>query len=101
MIVINRGTIEESIIKVLQKTYPITVDKIGNELRISKDITLRVLKKFQVQGIVQLEPLSDKTYVRLVRHDINFIAKKRQRKFIKHKTSKKKDLQEYDGIMFQ
>lgn len=101
MIEITTGTLEERIIKLLQKTYPITVEDIKKELNISKDIVLRTLKKFQMKGIVKLEPLPDKTYVRLLRHDFSFIGKKRQRKFIKHRSGgKKQEPEEYDGIMY-
>ena len=101
MIEITSGTLEERVIKLLQKSYPITVEDIKEELNVSKDIVLRTLKKFQVKGIVRLEPLLDKTYVRLLRHDFSFIGKKRQRKFIKHRSGKKKqEPGEYDGIMY-
>jgi len=101
MIEITAGTLEERIIKLLQKTYPITVDDIKKELNISRDVALRTLKKFQMKRIVKLEPLPDKTYVRLLRHDFSFIGKKRQRKFIKrHSGRKKQEPEEYDGIMY-
>ena len=101
MIEITTGTLEEGIIKILQKTYPITVEDIKEKLNVSKEILLRTLKKFQIKGIVKLEPLPDKVYVRLLRHDFSFIGKKRQRKFIKHKSGgKKQKPEEYDGIMY-
>ena len=101
MIEITTGTLEERIIKLLKKTYPISVDDIKKELNVSKDMVVRTLKKFQIKGIVRLEPLPDITYVRLLRHDFSFIGKKRQRKFIKHRTGKKsQDTNEYDGIMY-
>lgn len=101
MIEITKGTLEERIIKILQKHYPVTIEQIQNNLHISKEIVNRVLKKLQIHGIVQLEPLPDKTYVRLLRNDFSFIEKKRQRKFIKHQTSnKKKTLKENNDIMY-
>jgi len=101
MIEITTGTLEERIIKLLKKTYPISVEDIKNELNVSKDMVVRSLKKFQMKGIVRLEPLSDKTYVRLLRHDFSFIGKKHQRKFIKHRTGKKRqESNDYDGIMY-
>jgi DNA-binding MarR family transcriptional regulator len=101
MIEITIGTLEERIIKLIQKTYPITVKEIKDELHISEDIAFRALKKLQIKGIVSLEPLPDKTYVRLLRHDFSFIGKKRQRKFIKHHSvNKKQDVEEYDGIIY-
>ena len=101
MIEITSGTLDERIIKLLKKTYPITVKDIRKELNISKDIILRALKKFEMKGIVKLEPLPDKTFVTLLRHDFSFIGKKRQRKFIKRHTGvKKQESKEYDGIMY-
>jgi predicted transcriptional regulator len=91
MIEITNGTFDEKIIKVLQKTYPITVEELKIKLHLSKQQLYRVLNKLQVKGIVQLEPLPGKTYVRLLRNDFNFVGKKRQRKFIKHYTNKMKN----------
>jgi len=101
MIEIAKGTLEERIIRILQKTYPITVKEIQDELHLSKDNVIRVLNKFQIKGIVELETLPGKTYVRLLRNDFSFIGKKRQRRFIKHKKSQKSNEKEgYDGIMY-
>jgi len=101
MIEITTGTLEEQIIKLLQKKYPITISDMEKDLQASGQIIVRVLQKLQVKGIVQLEPLPDKTYVRLLRRDFSFIGKKRQRKFLKHRTGKKRqEPEEYDGIMY-
>ena len=101
MIEILRGTFEERIIKLLQKTYPITVNDIMEEMHISQSVAMRELKKLQTKGIVQLEPLPDKTFMRLLRNDFSFIGKKRQRKFIKHNTGNKvQKPEEYDGMMY-
>ena len=101
MIEITTGTLEERIIKLLKKIYPITIDDIRKELNVSKDMVVRSLKKFQMKGIIRLEPLPDKTFVRLLRHDFSFIGKKRQRKFIKHRTGKRKQgTSEYNGFMY-
>ncbi|MCK4415741.1 MAG: HTH domain-containing protein [Thermoplasmatales archaeon] len=101
MIEIVNGTREEQIIKLLQKIYPITISDIEKKLHVSRKMILRVLQKFQVKGIVQLEPLSNKTYIRLLRNDFSFVGKKRQRKFIKHHSGKKKqEPEDYEGIMY-
>jgi hypothetical protein len=101
MIEIVNGTLEEQIIKLLQKIYPITISDIEKKLHVSRKMILRVLQKFQVKSIVQLEPLSNKTYIRLLRNDFSFIGKKRQRKFIKHHSGKKKqEPEDYEGIMY-
>ncbi len=101
MIEITSGTLEERFIKLLQKTYPITISDVKQQLHISKKTVERILQKFQVKGIVQLEPLPDKTYIRLLRHDFSFIGGKRQRKFIKHHSGRKKqESSEPDEIMY-
>ena len=100
MIEITSGTLEERIIKILQKTYPITVEEIKVKLKISKAIVLRTLIKFQTKGFVTLEQLPDKTFVRLLRHDFSFVGKKRQRKFKKHTQAKKQEKKDYDGFMY-
>jgi len=102
MFEITRGTLDEQIIKLLQKTYPITVEEISKKLHLSKTQVIRVLQKMQIKKIVQLEPLPRKTFVRLLKNDFKFIGKKHQRKFIKHHKDKKhnKETEEYDGIMY-
>jgi len=100
MIEIIKGTFEERIIRILQKKYPITVKELQNNLHLSRNTVMRFLNKFQIKGIVELEPLSDKTYIRLLRNDFSFIGKKNQRKFIKHSSNKKQEKNEYKGPMY-
>jgi len=102
MFEITRGTLDEQIIKLLQKKYPITVKDISEKLHLSKTQVLRVLQKMQIKEIVQIEPLPGKTFVRLLKNDFKFIGKKHQRKFIKHYKDKKqnKETEECDGIMY-
>lgn len=101
MIEITNGTIEERIIKLLQKVYPITITDVEKQLKLSRATVQRVLQKFLMKSIIQLEPLSDKTYIRLLRSDFSFIGKKRQKKFIKHQKGKiQKKPDDYVGIMF-
>lgn len=101
MIEITTGTIEERIIKLLKKKYPITISDVKKELNLSKTVVYRQLQKMQTKGYLVIEPLSNKTYIRLLRHDFRFVGKKRQRKFIKHSTGKKpQQPDEYDGIMY-
>jgi predicted ArsR family transcriptional regulator len=100
MIEIITGTLEERIIKLLLKTYPITVSDIGKKLHLSKSAVMRELKKFQIKGVVRLDPLPDKIYVRLLRRDFSFIGKP-QRKFSKnHSKVKKQESKDYDGMMY-
>ena len=101
MIEIKGGTIEEKIIKQLQKKYPISIKDLEKKIHISRVRIIRVLQRFQVKGVVQLESLPDKTYVRLLRFDFKFVTKKRQRKFIKHRHAKKQyQPPDDDSIMY-
>jgi len=101
MIEIVNGTLEEQIIKLLQKTYPITIKDLEKKLHVSRDMIMRTLQKFQIKGIVHVEPLPDKTYIRLIRRDFRFVGKKRQRKFVKHHSGKKSpEPGKYDGMMY-
>jgi hypothetical protein len=85
MIEIVAGSIDEQIITILQKQYPVTVEDLTSQIHLSRNRILRVLHQFEVQGIVRLEPLPDKTYIRLLRHDFKIVRKQQQRKFIKHR----------------
>ena len=102
MIDIVRGSLEEQIIKLLQKNYPITTFELALKLRVSQKNVERVLKKFQIKGIIKLDPLPDKIYVRLLRNDFNIIGTKQQRKPIKKKSfqNKKEDYIDSDNIMY-
>jgi hypothetical protein len=101
MIDITIGSLEEQIIKLLRKTYPITIVEISQKLRVSRREIEWILHKFQVKGIVKLEPLPDITYVRLLRNDFQFVGSKYQRKTIKHTTdARKEENSDYEGIMY-
>ncbi len=76
MIEILAGTLEEHIISLLQTTYPITVSDVVRRLHVPRERVEWVLRKFQVKGIVKLEPLPDKTYIRLLRADFRVIGGK-------------------------
>jgi hypothetical protein len=104
MIEIDNGSIDAQIIKILQKKYPVTVEFIEQQLNLSHGRILRVLNQLHVQGIVRLEPLPDKIYVRLLRNDFKFVGKKRQRKFIKHHRSQRSfsiQSDDDDDVMYQ
>jgi hypothetical protein len=96
MIEIDNASIDARIIKILQKKYPVTVADIEKELNLSHDRILRVLNQLHVKGIVMLEPLPGKIYVRLLRRDFKFVGKKRQRKFIKHHRSHRPTIMKSD-----
>jgi hypothetical protein len=101
MIEITVGSLEEQIIRVLQKIYPITTWELAQRLHVSRNEVEWVLQKFQVKGIVKLEPLPDKIYVRLLRNDFQFIGSKPQEKIMKQDVVKKKAVdEEYNDVMY-
>ena len=55
MIEVKGGTIEEKIIKQLQKSYPISIKDLEKKIHISRNRIIRVLQQLQVNGIVQLK----------------------------------------------
>jgi len=102
MIEIIRGSLEEQIIKILQKNYPITTFELALKLRVSQKIVERILQKFQIKGITKLDILPDKIYIRLLRNDFRIVGMKQQVKPIKKKSikSKQEDYGDDDNIMY-
>jgi len=103
MIEIKSGTLEEKIIKILQKMYPVTLEQLKKKTGLSQSILQMELNKMQAKQILYLEPLPDKTYIRLMRTDFRFVGQRTQQKFIKRKKGKvkKKEYQnDIDDVMY-
>jgi DNA-binding transcriptional ArsR family regulator len=97
---IDSDSLEARILRILIKTYPVTTSDLRWELKISPNILERTLKALQSRGIVELEELPDKTFIRLIRRDISFVGRKAtQRKRVKRK-GKRPEKKEYDGMMY-
>lgn len=60
------SVLEARVIRILKDWYPITTEELRDELSFRKDTLDRVLKSLIVKGIIVLEPLDDKTYIRLL-----------------------------------
>ncbi|UCE45710.1 MAG: MarR family transcriptional regulator [Methanobacteriota archaeon] len=63
---VNLNTMEARVIALLRRRYPITTDELRKELSVRRDTLDRVLKRLAAKGVLILEPLPDKTYVRLL-----------------------------------
>ncbi|MFQ6061473.1 MAG: transcriptional regulator [Thermoplasmata archaeon] len=97
---IESDSLEARLLQILLKAYPVTLSDLKWELKVSSRILMRTLRALQSRGILELEELPDKTFVRLLRTDISFLGKKAtQRKRFKRKGRKPKK-EEYEGIMF-
>jgi predicted ArsR family transcriptional regulator len=100
MMEIERGSLEARIIEILLDVYPITVKELKEELSLSEKMLERGIKRLQSRGIIELEPLSDKVYIRLIRRDFHFVGRKvTQRKPIK-RSGGSKGGKEYDGFAY-
>jgi hypothetical protein len=113
MIEIKKGSMEERILTILLKKYPITITDLQKRLKVKRDIIERVIKGFEKRGIVTLDVLPDTVYIRLHRFDFSFVGRREsQRKTLKHPKGKKnkaaklrviKKLKkdEYDDLVYQ
>ncbi len=78
------GSIEGRILKYLLEAYPVTAAQLARDLHIPERRLWRTLKALEVQGVIELETLPGKTYVRLLRRDLSFYGyKESQRKRLK------------------
>jgi predicted transcriptional regulator len=60
------NALETRIIGILRDWYPITVEELKDELALPSGVLMRALKALMVKGVIALEPLTDKTYIRLL-----------------------------------
>lgn len=90
---------EARIVRILVDWYPITVEELRDELSVRKDVLDRALKALAVKGVIALEPLPDKTYIRLLMPDIDLsgvVARKSGRR----KRGKSPEEERYQPSMY-
>ena len=98
---ILEGSMEARVLHILLEAYPVTLEDLLWELGISPAILNRTLKKLESQGIVQLEPLPPKTFVRLLRTDFQFSGNNpTQSRRFKQKRGRSKPPKDPEGPMF-
>ncbi len=96
---IKQGSIEEKILKAIKDRYPITVKEVQKELGLQEKKVEMGLRSLQKKGIIQLEPLPDKTYIRQIRGDVFFLGRNpTQRRRYKHKGGKKRKKKEEEDV---
>lgn len=92
MVKLKSGSLEERVLKLLSKKYPITEAQLQRELGINPKILDRTLKALQLRGIIMLDILPDKTFIRLVKGGFEFLGRKpTQRKAFRYKKEKKEE----------
>ena len=95
------GSLEERILRYLLEAYPVTAAMLSRGLRVPRSRLDRQLKALALRGIVELEDLPDKTFVRLLRHDFSFFGyKDSQRKRFKRSGGGRKTSKDVEGPMF-
>lgn len=101
MVQLEQSTMESRILKILLSVYPITIDELRSKLHISMGKLEKILRGMEKRGLIVLEPLSDKTFVKVSGKQLSFVGRKpSQKKPIKH-SGGKREWKEYEGFMFQ
>jgi len=101
VLVLEEGTLEARIVRLLTEMYPCTVRDLERELHARSDLLDRALKGLATRGIVEIDALPGRTYVRLLRSDFSFVGRKvSQRKRVKHHGRKPEKPKDYEGPMF-
>ena len=93
--IVRLNEAEKKVLNILVDWYPITVEELREELRMRADTLDRTLKSMVLKGVIELEPLSDKTYVRLLMSDVTVAPKGRRPKTGDGPEDK------YDALMYQ
>ncbi|MBU1158097.1 MAG: hypothetical protein KKE24_02015 [Candidatus Thermoplasmatota archaeon] len=73
--IVKLNQFETKIVKILQDWYPITVEEMRDELRMRPDTLDRNLKSLVLKGVISLDHLPDKTYIRLLMSDVHIAPK--------------------------
>lgn len=85
---IKVSALEARIVAILKDWYPITVEELRDELSLRPSELDRALKSLMVKGIIAFEPLSDKTYIRLLVPEI-VVESERKGKKVRRRPPKK------------
>jgi len=101
MMEINKDSMEARILKFLMENYPITVKELSKGIGVKGSTLKPVLLELRRMRILDFDFLPDKTFIRLLRSDFNFIGRKpEQRKGIVKKSSKQ-TVKDYEGIAYR
>ena len=62
---IKKDSAEHNIVKVLQSRYPVTLEEVRRELKMRDADFDAAIRSLLSMDVIELEPLPDKTFVRL------------------------------------
>jgi len=68
---------QERIIKILMNRYPLSIDEITKEIGMRKEVVEKEIKKLEIEGVIALDILPGKIFVRLMRQDFMFFKEKK------------------------
>jgi len=72
--------LQARILNILKDWYPITVEELRDELSLPSGVLERALKALMVKGVIELEPLTDKTFIRLLVPEMIFEVDRNERR---------------------
>ena len=94
---LDSSSLEAKIVKFLREIYPVTLRDIRREFRQPKGRLDLALKRLEQAGIIELEFLPDRTYVRLVKAVGSVGNRPVNGKAIKHEKGRAKPRSSSDG----
>ena len=97
---LTAGTLDERIITTVKERYPITLEELIDVLHERPSMVRHRVKVLAQRGILILEPLGDKTYIRPGR-GVGFVGiNPKQKRAMKHGKKKKKvENEEVEGYI--
>ena len=93
--------LQARIIAILKDWYPITVEELRDELALPTNVLERSLKGLMVKGVIALEPLSDKTFIRLLVPEIIIDVDRTTRKKKRRRGPPPRVSEPDDSIMYR
>jgi len=99
MITVDASSQEAVVLNYLLAKYPVTVEELRDMLSLPGRTLERVLKRLIRRGIIILEPLPGKTYIRMRRMDIRFVGiNPSQQRALKHSGKSKKRVKDSKDV---
>jgi len=90
MITITKGSTEEKILNAVKEHYPVDIETVAKILRIRPALVEKTINILVKKGILAIDELPDKKYLRQIRFDISVVGyKDGQKKFMKHAKRRK------------
>lgn len=93
--------LQARILSILKDWYPITLEELKDELALPTNVLERSLKGLMVKGVIALEPLSDKTYIRLLVPEIVIDVERTSPKRKKKRARPLPEREDGDSIMYR